>query len=260
MTPPADPARDQNHRFPGAIISPGVWLSDRYPRSDRDVQERLFERGIEVTHEALRPWCRTCGHDDAHQLQRRRPRPGDTMACGRGGFAAQREAPCPGARRGSGRSRAREPRAEPAPSAGRQALFSPAPHGPHVCAPRQHDRQAEERRRGAAREPARGGASPESLPHDPRRERASTDAPVGASHAGVAVSGTCPTRCGGVWPYRPTLPAAPALVVRGGIPRREETPLRALGRTHGYGAGRVERQEDRRGVPTRLRRVSTAPT
>jgi putative transposase len=78
MTPPADPVRYQNHRFPGAIISHSVWLSDRYPRSYRDVQELLFERGIEVTHEALRPWCRKCGHDDAHQLQRRRPRPGDT--------------------------------------------------------------------------------------------------------------------------------------------------------------------------------------
>ena len=82
----------------------------------------------------------------------------------------------------------------------------------------------------------------------------------GASHAGVAVSGTCPKLCGGVWPHRPTLPAATALVVRGGIPRREEKPLRALGRKNGYGAGRIERKEDRRGVPTRLRRVSTSTT
>src|SRR5262249_14822915 len=113
---------------------------------------------------------------------------------------------------------------------------------------------------GAAREPAQGGASPASLPHYALRERASTDAPVGASHAGVAVSGTCPTLCGGVWPHRPPLPAATALVVRGGIPHREEKPLRALGRQNGYGAGRVERKEDRRGVPTRLRCVSTSTT
>jgi hypothetical protein len=26
MTPPADPDRDKNHRFPGEIISHGVWL------------------------------------------------------------------------------------------------------------------------------------------------------------------------------------------------------------------------------------------
>ena len=41
MTPPADPARDKNHRFPGEIISHGVWLSYRFPLSYRDVQELL---------------------------------------------------------------------------------------------------------------------------------------------------------------------------------------------------------------------------
>jgi transposase-like protein len=39
MTPPADPARYKNHRFPGEIISHGVWLSYRFPLSYRDVQE-----------------------------------------------------------------------------------------------------------------------------------------------------------------------------------------------------------------------------
>jgi putative transposase len=77
MTPPADPERSKNHRCPGEIISYGVWLSDRFPLSGRDVQERLCERGIAVTHEALRQWCRKCGHDDANQLKRRRARPGD---------------------------------------------------------------------------------------------------------------------------------------------------------------------------------------
>jgi transposase-like protein len=37
MTPPAAPERYKNHRF---------------PLSYRDVQELLFERGIDVTHEA----------------------------------------------------------------------------------------------------------------------------------------------------------------------------------------------------------------
>ena len=54
MTPRADPARYKNHRFPGEIISHGVWLYDRFPLSSRDVQELLFERGIDVTHEAIR--------------------------------------------------------------------------------------------------------------------------------------------------------------------------------------------------------------
>jgi putative transposase len=77
MTPPADPARDKNHRFPGDIISHGVWLYYRFPLRYRDVQELLCERGIDVTHEAIRQWCRKFGQDYANQLKRRRPRPGD---------------------------------------------------------------------------------------------------------------------------------------------------------------------------------------
>jgi hypothetical protein len=50
MTPPADPKRYKYHRFPGDIISHGVWLSYRFPLSYRDVQELLCERGIDVTH------------------------------------------------------------------------------------------------------------------------------------------------------------------------------------------------------------------
>src|SRR5882672_5175835 len=78
MTPPADPERDTNHRVPGEIIRPGVWLASRFPLRDRDVQELLFARGIDVTHVAMRQWCRKFGQDDAHQLKRRRAQPGDT--------------------------------------------------------------------------------------------------------------------------------------------------------------------------------------
>ena len=52
-------------------------LSYRFPLSDRDVQELLFERGIDVTHAAIRQWCRKCGQDYAKQLKRRRAPPGD---------------------------------------------------------------------------------------------------------------------------------------------------------------------------------------
>jgi hypothetical protein len=34
MTPPAAPARYKNHRFPGEIISHGVWLYYRFPLAD----------------------------------------------------------------------------------------------------------------------------------------------------------------------------------------------------------------------------------
>jgi putative transposase len=75
MTPHADPERYKNHRFPAEIISRGVWLSYRFPRSYRDVEELLFARGITVSHEAVRPWCRKFGQEYANR-RRRRPQPG----------------------------------------------------------------------------------------------------------------------------------------------------------------------------------------
>jgi putative transposase len=41
------------------------------------VQELLYERGIDVTYEAIRHWCLKFGQDYANRLRRRRPRPGD---------------------------------------------------------------------------------------------------------------------------------------------------------------------------------------
>jgi putative transposase len=69
--------RDKNHRFPAEIISHGVWLYFRFCLSYRDVEELLFARGIIVTYEAIRKWCRKFGQEYAHQLRRRHPRPGD---------------------------------------------------------------------------------------------------------------------------------------------------------------------------------------
>ncbi len=77
MTPPANSERYKNHRFPGEIISHGVWLYYRFPLSYRDVQELLFERGIDVTHEAIRQWCLKFGQDYANRLKRRRAQAGD---------------------------------------------------------------------------------------------------------------------------------------------------------------------------------------
>ena len=78
MTPPAAPDRYKHSRFPADIISHGVWLYYRFCLSYRDVEELLFARGILVTYETIRQWCRTFGQDYANQLRRRRPRPGDT--------------------------------------------------------------------------------------------------------------------------------------------------------------------------------------
>ena len=77
MPPPATTDRYKNHRFPGEIIRPGVWLYSRFSLSYRDVEEMMFARGIVVTHEAIRQWCLKFGQDDANQLKRRRAQPGD---------------------------------------------------------------------------------------------------------------------------------------------------------------------------------------
>ena len=77
MNTPASGTRYKNYRFPAEIISHGVWLYYRFCLSDRDVEELLFVRGIIVSHEAIRKWCRKFGQQYANQLRRRRPRPGN---------------------------------------------------------------------------------------------------------------------------------------------------------------------------------------
>jgi putative transposase len=48
-------------RFPGEIISHGVWLYYRFSLSFRKVQEMMLERGIVVSHETVRQWCAKFG-------------------------------------------------------------------------------------------------------------------------------------------------------------------------------------------------------
>ena len=66
------------HRFPAEIISHAVWLYHVFSLSLRDVELILAERGVVVTHESIRHWCRKFGVEFAKRLRRRRPRPGDT--------------------------------------------------------------------------------------------------------------------------------------------------------------------------------------
>jgi putative transposase len=47
MPSPANPGRYKHHRFPGEIISHGVWLYYRFHLSYPDVEELLFARGID---------------------------------------------------------------------------------------------------------------------------------------------------------------------------------------------------------------------
>ena len=65
------------HRFPPEIIGYAVWLYFRFALNYRDVEELLAERGVTVTYETVRQWCRKFGQGYANALWRRRPRPGD---------------------------------------------------------------------------------------------------------------------------------------------------------------------------------------
>src|ERR671925_1888556 len=77
MNPPTPTTHYKNYRFPVEIISHAEWLYFRFCLSFRDVEELLFERGVVVTYEAIRKWCRKFGQRYANQLRRHRPRLGD---------------------------------------------------------------------------------------------------------------------------------------------------------------------------------------
>jgi putative transposase len=72
-----DAARYTRQRFPPMIIGHAVWLYFRFALSYRDVEELLAERGVIVTYETVRQWCRKFGQAYANDLRRRRSRPGD---------------------------------------------------------------------------------------------------------------------------------------------------------------------------------------
>jgi putative transposase len=67
----------KRHRFPPAIIGHAVWRYFRFALGYRDVEELLAERGVIVSYETIRQWCRKFGQIYANALRRRRPRPGD---------------------------------------------------------------------------------------------------------------------------------------------------------------------------------------
>ncbi len=67
----------RGYRFPPEIISHGVWRYHRFALSFRDVEELLAKRGIIVSYETIRQWCRKFGPEYARKLKRRQGRLGD---------------------------------------------------------------------------------------------------------------------------------------------------------------------------------------
>ncbi len=65
------------HRFPPKVISHAVWLYHRFSLSFRDIEELLAKRGIFVTYETIRRWCKKFGPEYARNLRRRQDPNGD---------------------------------------------------------------------------------------------------------------------------------------------------------------------------------------
>ena len=72
------PPSYRGYRFPPEIISHAVWLYHRFCLSFRDTEDLLVQRGIVVSYETIRQWCRTFGPAYARPLRRRQGRLGDT--------------------------------------------------------------------------------------------------------------------------------------------------------------------------------------
>ncbi len=68
----------KNHRFLPEVIAHTIWLYPRFSLSFGEVEKLLAERGVKVSHEAVRLRRPKFGQAIAKKLLHRRSRPGDT--------------------------------------------------------------------------------------------------------------------------------------------------------------------------------------
>jgi len=66
------------YRYPEQITSHAVWLYHRFTLSFRDIEELLAARGIVVTYETIRQWCKKYGNIYCNQIKKNRGQLGDT--------------------------------------------------------------------------------------------------------------------------------------------------------------------------------------
>ena len=117
----------RGYRFPREIISHSVWLYHRFSLSFRDVEELLAKRGIIVSYETIRQWCRKFGPEYARKLTRRQGRAALSLAG-----------------RGPGWRSDRHPRSETSKCPRGQTVPSQAPEGARKRTVAAGDGQAEE--------------------------------------------------------------------------------------------------------------------
>jgi len=68
----------KRHRFPPDVISYTVWLYFRVNLGHRDIEDLLAERGITVSHEAIRLCCIKLGALYTRRIKRQHRGFGDT--------------------------------------------------------------------------------------------------------------------------------------------------------------------------------------
>ena len=183
----SQPPSYRGYRFPSEIISHAVWLYYRVGLSFRDVEDLLAERGITVTYEAIRLWCRTFGLNYARRLRRRRGRQGDTWYLDELFVKIQGQQQYLWACRGRGRRRPRHSRAVAAQSAGGHTVLPEAVETPRPRASPADHRQTAQLLGGAPyREAVRDPQYP-AVRKQSRGSLASINPPAGAADAQVQV-------------------------------------------------------------------------
>ena len=183
----SQPPSYRGYRFPSEIISHAVWLYYRFGLSFRDVEDLLAERGITVTYEAIRLWCRTFGLNYARRLRRRRGRQGDTWYLDELFVKIQGQQAVSVACRGRGRRRPRHSRAVAAQSAGGHTVLPEAVETPRPRASPADHRQAAQLLGGAPYRDAVRDPQYPAVRKQSRGSLASINPPAGAADAQVQV-------------------------------------------------------------------------
>ena len=184
MKPPPDP--HYRHRFPAKIISHAIWLYHVFSLSLRDVELLLAERGIIVSYETVRRWCKKFGASFADSLRRRRPRPRDKWHMDEVFIRIQ------GVQHYLWRAVDQEGvvldiSCRPARCQRREALLQAAAEGSAIRPASDRDRQAAELWRRSASTTSRRRAPTKPISEQSGRELASADAPTRAADATVQI-------------------------------------------------------------------------
>jgi putative transposase len=66
------------YRYSAQIINHAVWLYHRFTLSFRDIEELLAARGIVVSYETIRQWCKKYGAIYCNKIKKNRGQLGDT--------------------------------------------------------------------------------------------------------------------------------------------------------------------------------------